>query len=239
MQDIAFLSDVKVKLFLKSSFPGNLHLVLVLRPTSFLQRTFTDIGFRFSQEDFMLKLPVVMLSSVSDLLTYIDDKQLTTELGGTLQYCHSEWITFRNAIENFALTVKDTAQMLQSFGTELAESELPGDIPAIEEILAIRAERYHLLKVQMQTIQLKLENIRSIFENQQAGFRNLTDKHALCRCDAGLEVRDWSSLPAPLTLGVGGLSSRKRRDFWEAPVANLLRLRRLCLQGEVEPKALE
>lgn len=37
-----------------------------------------------------------MLSSVSDLLTYIDDKQLTPELGGTLQYCHSEWIIFRN-----------------------------------------------------------------------------------------------------------------------------------------------
>ncbi|KAM9577288.1 proto-oncogene DBL isoform 2-T2 [Trichechus inunguis] len=90
-----------------ASFPGNLHLVLVLRPTSFLQRTFTDIGFRFSQEDFMLKLP---------------------------------------AIENFALTVKEMAQMLQSFGTELAETELPDDIPAIEEILAVRAERYHLLK---------------------------------------------------------------------------------------------
>ncbi|KAB1253678.1 Proto-oncogene DBL [Camelus dromedarius] len=130
-----------------ASFPGNLHLVLVLRPTSFLQRTFTDIGFRFSQEDFMLKLPVVMLSSVSDLLTYIDDKQLTPELGGTLQYCHSEWIIFRNAIENFALTVKDMAQMLQSFGTELAETELPDDIPSIEEILAIRSERYHLLKM--------------------------------------------------------------------------------------------
>ncbi|XP_045394819.1 proto-oncogene DBL isoform X7 [Lemur catta] len=90
-----------------ASFPGNLHLVLVLRPTSFLQRTFTDIGFRFSQEDFMLKLP---------------------------------------AIENFALTVKEMAQMLQSFGTELAETELPDDIPSIEEILAVRAERYHLLK---------------------------------------------------------------------------------------------
>ncbi|XP_030894375.1 proto-oncogene DBL isoform X1 [Leptonychotes weddellii] len=128
------------------SFPGNLHLVLVLRPTSFLQRTFTDIGFRFSQEDFMLKLPVVMLSSVSDLLTYIDDKQLTPELGGTLQYCHSEWIIFRNAIENFALTVKEMAQVLQSFGTELAETELPDDIPSIEEILAVRAERYHMLK---------------------------------------------------------------------------------------------
>ncbi|XP_050997877.1 proto-oncogene DBL [Acomys russatus] len=129
-----------------ASFPGSLHLVLVLRPTSFLQRTFTDIGFRFSQEDFMLKLPVVMLSSVSDLLTYIDDKQLTPELGGTLQYCHSEWIIFRNAIEKFAVTVKEMAQMLQSFGTELAETELPDDIPSIEEVLSLRAERYHLLK---------------------------------------------------------------------------------------------
>ncbi|XP_068389018.1 proto-oncogene DBL isoform X1 [Eschrichtius robustus] len=140
-------SSLKISLQkISASFPGNLHLVLVLRPTSFLQRTFTDIGFRFSQEDFILKLPVVMLSSVSDLLTYIDDEQLTPELGGTLQYCHSEWTIFRNAIENFALTVKDMAQMLQSFGTELAETELPDDIPAIEEILAIRAERYHLLK---------------------------------------------------------------------------------------------
>uniref|UniRef100_G3THX8 MCF.2 cell line derived transforming sequence n=1 Tax=Loxodonta africana TaxID=9785 RepID=G3THX8_LOXAF len=140
-------SSLKIALQkISASFPGNLHLVLVLRPTSFLQRTFTDIGFRFSQEDFMLKLPVVMLSSVSDLLTYIDDKQLTPELGGTLQYCHSEWIIFRNAIENFALTVKEMAQMLQSFGTELAETELPDEIPAIEEILAIRAERYHMLK---------------------------------------------------------------------------------------------
>ncbi|KAL2768086.1 proto-oncogene DBL isoform a [Daubentonia madagascariensis] len=140
-------SSLKISLQkISASFPGNLHLVLVLRPTSFLQRTFTDIGFRFSQEDFMLKLPVVMLSSVSDLLTYIDDKQLTPELGGTLQYCHSEWIIFRNAIENFALTVKEMAQMLQSFGTELAETELPDDVPSIEEILAVRAERYHLLK---------------------------------------------------------------------------------------------
>ncbi|EPY73349.1 proto-oncogene DBL isoform a [Camelus ferus] len=142
-------SSLKISLQkISASFPGNLHLVLVLRPTSFLQRTFTDIGFRFSQEDFMLKLPVVMLSSVSDLLTYIDDKQLTPELGGTLQYCHSEWIIFRNVrfVCPYRRALKDMAQMLQSFGTELAETELPDDIPSIEEILAIRSERYHLLK---------------------------------------------------------------------------------------------
>lgn len=38
---------------------------------------------------------VVMLSSVTDLLRYIDENQLTSEFGGTLEYCHSDWIVLR------------------------------------------------------------------------------------------------------------------------------------------------
>ncbi|XP_028815680.1 proto-oncogene DBL isoform X4 [Denticeps clupeoides] len=129
-----------------ASFPGNLHLVLVLRPTSFFQRTVTDLGFRFSQEDFMLKMPVVMLSSVTDLLRYIDENQLTSEFGGTLDYCHSDWIVLRTAIETFAVTVKDIAQMLQAFGTELAETELPEEGNAIELLLLSHTEKYRRLK---------------------------------------------------------------------------------------------
>ncbi|XP_060783764.1 proto-oncogene DBL isoform X2 [Neoarius graeffei] len=128
------------------SFPGNLHLVLVLRPTSFFQRTFTDLVFRFSQEDFMLKLPVVMLSSVTDLLRYIDENQLTSDFGGTLDYCHSDWIFLRTAIESFAVTVKDIAQMLQAFGTELAEMELSQESNAIELLLLSHTEKYRRLK---------------------------------------------------------------------------------------------
>uniref|UniRef100_A0AAR2L6L3 MCF.2 cell line derived transforming sequence a n=1 Tax=Pygocentrus nattereri TaxID=42514 RepID=A0AAR2L6L3_PYGNA len=132
-----------------ASFPGNLHLVLVLRPTSFFQRTVTDLGFRFSQEDFMLKMPVLMLSSVTDLLRYIDENQLTSEFGGTLDYCHSDWIVLRTAIESFAVTVKDIAQMLQAFGTELAETQLPEESCAIELLLLSHTEKYRRLKVQL------------------------------------------------------------------------------------------
>ncbi|XP_027141618.1 proto-oncogene DBL isoform X1 [Larimichthys crocea] len=129
-----------------ASFPGNLHLVLVLRPTSFFHRTVTDIGFRFSQEDFMLKMPVVMLSSVTDLLRYIDENQLTSEFGGTLDYCHSDWIVLRTAIESFAVTVKDIAQMLQGFGTELAETDMPDEGKAIEYLLESHTDKYRKLK---------------------------------------------------------------------------------------------
>ncbi|KAJ8390573.1 hypothetical protein AAFF_G00101790 [Aldrovandia affinis] len=157
-----------------ASFPGNLHLVLVLRPTSFLQRTATDIGFRFSQEDFMLKMPVVMLSSVTDLLRYIDENQLTSEFGGTLEYCQSDWIVLRTAIESFAVTVKEIAQMLQAFGTELAETELPDEGNAIDYLLMSHTDKYRQLK----------DDIRSVMRQ---------GRHLLSRLEASKTAEEDSS----------------------------------------------
>uniref|UniRef100_A0A670KGI1 MCF.2 cell line derived transforming sequence n=1 Tax=Podarcis muralis TaxID=64176 RepID=A0A670KGI1_PODMU len=56
------------------------------------------------------------------------------------------------AIESFALTVKEIAQMLQSFGMELAETELPDDAYSIERILALRTEKYYQLKEDITTV---------------------------------------------------------------------------------------
>lgn len=43
---------------LQASFPANLQLVLVLRPTGFFQRTLSDLAFRFNRDDFKMKVPV-------------------------------------------------------------------------------------------------------------------------------------------------------------------------------------
>uniref|UniRef100_A0A3P9APQ5 MCF.2 cell line derived transforming sequence b n=1 Tax=Esox lucius TaxID=8010 RepID=A0A3P9APQ5_ESOLU len=176
------------------SFPGNLHLVLVLRPTSLLQSpsgTGTDLGFRFSQDDFMLKMPVVMLSSVTDLLRYIDENQLTSEFGGTLEYCHSDWIVLRTAIESFAVTVKEIAQMLQAFGTELAETELPDEADAIEFLLRSHTDKYRQLK----------EDIRSVMRQGRHLLSNLEAAKA-AKAD-GQEDRDikqdWDTVQRLLT----------------------------------------
>ncbi|MED6267752.1 hypothetical protein CHARACLAT_015250 [Characodon lateralis] len=44
------------------SFPGNLQLVLVLRPTTLLQRTLSDILFKFNKDEFKMKVPVRITS---------------------------------------------------------------------------------------------------------------------------------------------------------------------------------
>ncbi|KAM6934154.1 guanine nucleotide exchange factor DBS [Xenentodon cancila] len=128
------------------SFPGNLQLVLVLRPTTLLQRTLSDIFFKFNKDEFKMKVPVIMLSSLTELHSYIDRTQLTQELGGTQVYCHEKWISQRTAIEGFALMVKKTAQTLQLFGTELAETELPNEIQATSILLSTHTTKRDKMK---------------------------------------------------------------------------------------------
>ncbi|XP_077360725.1 proto-oncogene DBL-like [Festucalex cinctus] len=137
-----------------TSFPGNLHLVLVLRPSTLLSSapspsSSTDLGFRFSQDDFLLKMPVVMLRSVGDLLRYIDDNRLTSDScggGGIAERCRSDWIVLRSAIETFAVTVKEVAHLLQGFGSELSDGELPDEAGAVDFLLRSHTQRYRHMK---------------------------------------------------------------------------------------------
>uniref|UniRef100_A0A452V7B6 MCF.2 cell line derived transforming sequence like n=1 Tax=Ursus maritimus TaxID=29073 RepID=A0A452V7B6_URSMA len=109
-----------------------------------------------------MKVPVIMLSSVPELHGYIDKSQLTEDLGGTLDYCHTRWLCHRTAIESFALMVKQTAQMLQSFGTELAETELPNDVQSTSSVLFAHTEKKDKVKEDMR---LALDEGKSILEN--------------------------------------------------------------------------
>uniref|UniRef100_A0A8I3PZ37 MCF.2 cell line derived transforming sequence like n=1 Tax=Canis lupus familiaris TaxID=9615 RepID=A0A8I3PZ37_CANLF len=140
-----------------ASFPANLQLVLVLRPTGFFQRALSDLAFKFNRDDLKMKVPVIMLSSVPELHGYIDKSQLTEDLGGTLDYCHTRWLCHRTAIESFALMVKQTAQMLQSFGTELAETELPNDVQSTSSVLCAHTEKKDKAKVHGAGGQLETE----------------------------------------------------------------------------------
>ncbi|CAI9554823.1 unnamed protein product [Staurois parvus] len=87
-----------------------------------------------------------MLNSAAELQNYIEKTQLTRDLGGTLDYCHKNWLLNRTAIESFALMVKQTAQTLQVFGTELAETELPNDVSTTSALLAVHTEKKDKMK---------------------------------------------------------------------------------------------
>ncbi|XP_017558486.1 guanine nucleotide exchange factor DBS isoform X2 [Pygocentrus nattereri] len=143
-------------------FPGNLRLVLVLRPSALLQRTLSDVLFKLHRDDFKMKVPVIMLSSVAELHTYIEQSQLTQELGGTQQYCHKTWISHRTDIEGFAVLVKRMAQRLQAFGRELAETDLPNSPLATSNLLNTHCSKRESMK---EEIAGALGQGRKILEN--------------------------------------------------------------------------
>ncbi|KAI9548219.1 hypothetical protein NQZ68_010438 [Dissostichus eleginoides] len=154
-----------------TSFPGNLHLVLVLGPSGLLSSapspsSSTDLGFRFSQDDFLLKMPVVMLRSVGDLLRYIDEHHLTSDFTAKVEYCQSDWVLLRQAIETFAVTVKKIAQHLQGFGAELSETDLPDEANAIEFLLHSHTHRYRQMKDDIRSVlkegRLLLSNLETV-----------------------------------------------------------------------------
>ncbi|XP_071316258.1 proto-oncogene DBL isoform X2 [Trachinotus anak] len=167
-----------------TSFPGNLHLVLVLRPTSLLSSapspsSSTDLGFRFSQDDFLLKMPVVMLRSVGDLLRYIDENHLTSDFTAKVEYCHSDWIVLRTSIETFAVTVKEIAQLLQSFGSELSETELPDEANAIEFLLHSHTHRYRQMKDDIRSVLKEGRLLLSNLETVKASKRDIEEEREI------------------------------------------------------------
>ncbi|KAK5887729.1 hypothetical protein CesoFtcFv8_016308 [Champsocephalus esox] len=154
-----------------TSFPGNLHLVLVLGPSGLLSSapspsSSTDLGFRFSQDDFLLKMPVVMLRSVGDLLRYIDEHHLTSDFTAKVEYCQSDSVVLRQAIETFAVTVKKIAQHLQGFGAELSETDLLDEANAIEFLLHSHTRRYRQMKDDIRSVlkegRLLLSNLETV-----------------------------------------------------------------------------
>ncbi|XP_076857441.1 guanine nucleotide exchange factor DBS isoform X2 [Brachyhypopomus gauderio] len=153
-------------------FPGNLQLVLVLRPSALLQRTLSDVFFRIHQDDFNMKVPVIMLSSVADLQSYIERSQLTQELGGTQTYCHKTWITHRTDIEGFAILVKRMARALQALGRELAECELPDTPLATSNLLNTHSNRREMVK---EDVAGALRQGRQILENLREPVRRDPD----------------------------------------------------------------
>ncbi|CAM4603156.1 unnamed protein product [Leuciscus chuanchicus] len=143
-------------------FPANLRLVLVLRPSAILQRTLSEVFFKLHRDDF--KVPVIMLSSVADLHSYIERSQLTQDLGGSQYYCHKTWISHRTDLESFAALLKRMAQRLQMFGRELAETELPNNHLTAGNLLNAQTSRKDRLKEEMAEALSQgrklLENIR-------------------------------------------------------------------------------
>ncbi|XP_028324438.1 kalirin RhoGEF kinase b isoform X2 [Gouania willdenowi] len=95
---------------LQESFSSNIHTALLIKPDTFWQKHKTNLGSaKLSFE--------TSLVSVDGLSRLVDPSQLTSDLGGSLEYDHVEWTELRLGLEEFcgaAVTLLNQLEALQS-----------------------------------------------------------------------------------------------------------------------------
>ncbi|XP_023310608.1 guanine nucleotide exchange factor DBS isoform X2 [Anoplophora glabripennis] len=138
-------------------FPGLIHVVYVLRPASFLQKALSEVSNKLFKDEF--KFRMIVLSTAEELHKYISLKQLTPDLGGTLQYNHEEWIEQRVELEKFSTITQQVSSALDEFTKSIEETELPNNVDSTQQLLNKQTETYSDLKEEILSAAKHGENL--------------------------------------------------------------------------------
>ncbi|XP_061393658.1 guanine nucleotide exchange factor DBS-like, partial [Musca vetustissima] len=125
-------------------FPGIIHVVYVLRPSGLFQKAISEVSTKFSKDEYRFRL--VICSALSDLHEYIEQSQLTADMGGSLIYSHHEWIQQRISLEKFSSLTHQVSAELDIFIQAIHDTEFPNSVEATQKLLDDQGADYQRLK---------------------------------------------------------------------------------------------
>ncbi|CAH0562294.1 unnamed protein product [Brassicogethes aeneus] len=144
-------------------FPGLIHVVYVIKPTSFFHKTLSEVSNKLSKDEF--KFRMVVLSSAEELHEYINIKQLTSDLGGSLSYNHEGWIEQRIELEKFSSITQEVSVALDNFTKSIEENELPNNVDSTQQLLNRQTQCYSDLKDEILSAAKHGENLLCSFKD--------------------------------------------------------------------------
>ncbi|XP_062575742.1 guanine nucleotide exchange factor DBS-like isoform X1 [Saccostrea cucullata] len=127
-------NDVRALLLKMSEFfPKHIQVVFLLQPKGFFQRAFADMKSKFVKEE--LEFKVVLCNEPSEMLDYISEDQLTSDVGGKLEFDANEWTQHKSAVEKFASNTEKMGTAVQVLVKKYEEIEIPNDVPGMEKLI--------------------------------------------------------------------------------------------------------
>nr|CAH8829078.1 unnamed protein product [Trichobilharzia regenti] len=97
---------------LNEKFPGNLHQIFVIKPQGFMQNLFLEKTICSIRNS--CKIPILFVDRTDELLPFIDQQHLTTDLGGELCFDIEDWLTNRIRIEEYFEDVENLCTELKN-----------------------------------------------------------------------------------------------------------------------------
>ncbi|XP_053614201.1 guanine nucleotide exchange factor DBS-like isoform X2 [Plodia interpunctella] len=166
-------------------FPGVIHAVYVLRPASFLQKALSEVSSKLFKEEFRFRVHVC--STIDELYEHFDRTQLTSDLGGELQYSHSEWIQQRIALEKFSIMMKENSGKLDNFMHEIVDCDMGNDPSQTKELLDSQETRYKALKTELASATAQGEELLTQVRKPNLNYNIISHVAAVERLLAQLE----------------------------------------------------
>uniref|UniRef100_H3CM71 Uncharacterized protein n=1 Tax=Tetraodon nigroviridis TaxID=99883 RepID=H3CM71_TETNG len=113
---------------LQESFSSSIHSALLIKPDTFWQKHKTNLGSaKLSFE--------TSLVSVEGLSRLVDPSQLTSDLGGSLEYDHVEWTELRLGLEEFLGAASQLLAQLDQLEAGLNRLPEPQDVDEARRLL--------------------------------------------------------------------------------------------------------
>ncbi|XP_056157511.1 kalirin RhoGEF kinase b, partial [Lampris incognitus] len=164
---------------LQESFSSHIHTALLIKPDTFWQKHKTNLGSaKLSFE--------TSLVSVEGLSRLVDPSQLTSDLGGSLEYDHVEWTELWLGLEEFSVAAMQLLAQLDQLEAGLNRGPEPQGVEEARKLL----EEHGRLRTTVATAPvdaLEREG-RSLLQRMRLG-----PAHGDAACDGGSNHGSWLS----------------------------------------------
>ncbi|KAG1682081.1 Guanine nucleotide exchange factor DBS [Nymphon striatum] len=158
-------SSVKAALLkISSFFPGLVETVYIIRPSGFFQKAISEVSHKFFKDE--LKFKVIVCNCIEELHQYIDNEQLTQDLGGSIVYSNDEWIEHRLAVEKFSENAQNISKALRELTRKLQETEFPNDVQSTESLLEHQSGKYNEVKDDLRVAINHGDSLLSVIKNR-------------------------------------------------------------------------
>ncbi|CAF1006794.1 unnamed protein product, partial [Didymodactylos carnosus] len=114
---------------LQDGFPYKIEHIYIIKPENFWEKHKISVGMsKYTQLEHTVE-------SVESLTRDIDRNQLPTDLNGTFQYNHQNWLEFRLKLEGFVFYSKETLQKYESNYNELNLSDQSSNVRTAQDAI--------------------------------------------------------------------------------------------------------
>ncbi|XP_047358806.1 kalirin isoform X2 [Vespa velutina] len=141
-------------------FHQSVYVAFIIKPENFWQKQRTSLA---KQKKYNFEINTISLESLTKV---IDPSQLTSDLDGSLEYDHAQWIQTRLAVEDFTWQAADLLDRLDDLQEDLSRNDFADDVGGAKHGIDLHNEmKKKILKIPVEEIEVVAQRLLQKFDS--------------------------------------------------------------------------